>query len=638
MSSKALEILQKYWLYNQFRNPQDKIIDEVLEGRDCLALLPTGGGKSVCYQVPALVKDGIAIVVSPLIALMKDQVAQLKSRQIKAEAIYSGLHSKDIDRILDNCIYGDIKLLYVSPERLKSTLFLARFEKMNVSLIAVDEAHCISQWGYDFRPSYLKIADVRQLKPNVPILALTATATKKVALDIQKKLNFKSENLIQKSFYRENLSFVLMEEDDKEKFILHLLSKMKGCGLIYARSRAKTQEISYYLNKRGIKATHYHAGLSASVRSKAQDAWISDEIRVIVGTNAFGMGIDKPDVRTVIHYDLPPSPEEYFQEAGRAGRDGEEAYCILLYNEKDKEKANEFFKRSFPPLSFIGQVYRSIGVYLNLALGSGKEESFVFDIIKFAENYRYHATEVFYALKNLEKEGYILLSDGAYTSSQLNIRTDKTTLYNYQLNHPFEDRLLKSILRIYEGLFSSDVKISESKIAKVLKISTAKVVASLNKMQEDNLIIYKASNQLPQLTFLTERLPSNNLSFDKSMLSFRKEQAQHRLQNMLDFLSSDTCRANYLLKYFDEEIDGVCGKCDICLGSNIEEMNNAEFDKMKNQVLEIISSKQIKYADISYYFPFNKKTRLLKLLDFLANESIIKIEKGRLLLSKENNS
>ena len=635
MSSKPLEILKKYWSYDQFRNPQDLIIDEILNNKDCLALLPTGGGKSVCYQVPALVMDGVVIVVSPLIALMKDQVFQLKKRKIAAEAIYSGLHPKEIDRILDNCIYGDIKLLYVSPERLQTTLFIERFKKMNVSFIAVDEAHCISQWGYDFRPSYLNIAEIRQLKPNLSILALTATATKEVAKDIQEKLTFKTKNLIQQSFHRPNLNFAIIEEEQKEKYLLHLLKRIEGSALVYTRSRANTQVIATFLSRKKISASFYHAGMDAEQRSKVQEDWINNKKRVIVATNAFGMGIDKSDVRLVVHINLPPSPEEYFQEAGRAGRDQEDAFCVLLFNEKDKSQSMEFFRKSFPSEEYLRKIYKSIGVYLNQAIGSAFGESFDFNIGHFADNYRYDYSEVYHALRNLEKSGYLSLTEGVFQSSTVYIKKDKEALYNYQIQNETENRILKIILRIYEGLFRNNVKISEFKIASLLKIPIDQVKMTLTKMHKEDLIEYHQASKLPQLTFLTERLPSKNLNFDKALLSFRKKEAKKRMQNMLEFLNSTSCRVQFLLNYFDEKLKEECGKCDVCLGSKKVDLSTHDFEKIKAQLTMLLNDVDLRPADLNYYFPFNKKARVLKAIEFLENESYIKLDNGKLVLTKQ---
>ena len=413
------DILKQYWGFDSFRPLQEDIIQSVLDGKDTLALLPTGGGKSICFQVPALVKEGICIVISPLIALMKDQVYNLQKRGIAAVAIFSGMHYKDIDRILDNCIYGNTKLLYLSPERLTSDLVRERIKKMKVSLIAVDEAHCISQWGYDFRPPYLQIAEIREYLPKVPIMALTATATPEVVKDIQEKLEFKRGEVFQQSFLRENLAYVVLEEEGKMEKLFKVLTGVRGSGLVYVRNRRKTKEIAMFLKKYRITADYYHAGLTNEERSQKQEAWINDKIRIIVATNAFGMGIDKPDVRVVVHMDLPDSLEAYFQEAGRAGRDGQKSYAVLLYNQGDKLDLERRFELSFPPLKEVRLTYQALGSYLQLAVGSGEGESYDFDLVEFSRVYGFSTVKTFNCLKVLERAGWIALSESIYIIRQV---------------------------------------------------------------------------------------------------------------------------------------------------------------------------------------------------------------------------
>ncbi|MCB0586106.1 MAG: ATP-dependent DNA helicase RecQ, partial [Phaeodactylibacter sp.] len=419
MENSPLEILKKYWGYDGFRPLQEDIIRSVLEGKDTLALMPTGGGKSICYQVPALCREGICIVVSPLIALMKDQVENLKQRNIPAEAIYSGMHYRDIDRILDNCVYGNIKLLYLSPERLTTELARVRIQKMKASLLAVDEAHCVSQWGYDFRPPYLQIAEMREVLPGVPILALTATATPEVARDIQEKLAFRQENLLQKSFERPNLSYSVLHEEDKLKKLAEILHRVPGSGIVYVRSRRRTKEIARYLQRQKIRADFYHAGLDTEERSRKQEEWMNNKSRVVVSTNAFGMGIDKPDVRVVVHMELPDSLEAYFQEAGRAGRDGRKSYAVLLYNDSDRQNLERRFEQSFPGLKEVQRVYRALGSYFQLATGSGEGQSFDFEIVEFARNFQIKIVQAYSCLKILEQAGWIVLTDAVFVPSSL---------------------------------------------------------------------------------------------------------------------------------------------------------------------------------------------------------------------------
>ncbi|MFT6148003.1 MAG: ATP-dependent DNA helicase RecQ, partial [Saprospiraceae bacterium] len=444
------EVLKKFWGFDNFRSMQLEIIKSVLDGKDTLALLPTGGGKSICFQIPALCQEGICIVVSPLIALMKDQVHNLNKRGIPAVAIYSGMHYREIDRVFDNCAYGKIKFLYLSPERLMTDLAQERIKKMNVNLIAIDEAHCISQWGYDFRPPYLEIAKIRILHPKVPFLALTATATPEVVTDIQERLEFKTENVFQKSFRRDNLAYVVLNDEGKLEKMLSILQKVKGSSVVYVRNRKKTKEAAQFLQLNNIYADFYHAGLTNDVRSKKQDAWINNQTRVMVSTNAFGMGIDKPDVRTVIHLTLPDSLEAYFQEAGRAGRDGNRAFSILLYSETDKVELERQFEQSYPAFSEIKQVYRALGSYFQLAIGSGLGESFDFDLIEFCRHYKFKVVETFNALKILMHEGWLFMTEAVYVPSSLMVKATKEDLYDYKLRNKGFENLITTILRTYQ--------------------------------------------------------------------------------------------------------------------------------------------------------------------------------------------
>ena len=464
---------------------QEEIINSVLQGNDTLALLPTGGGKSICFQIPALVNEGICLVISPLIALMKDQVANLKKRGIKAAAVYSGMHYNEIDLVLDNCAHGDIKFLYLSPERLSSETIRLRLKKMKVNLIAVDEAHCISQWGYDFRPPYLKIVEIRDMFPKTPVLALTATATADVVTDIQKQLEFKKENVFRKSFERKNLAYAVIHEEDKFNRLLRIISKVNGPGIIYARSRRKARDISDFLNNNKIASDYYHAGLDAKTRDARQSAWMAGAKRVMVATNAFGMGIDKADVRLVVHFDLPDTLEAYFQEAGRAGRDDRRAFAILLYNNADIIDAQHNLEGSFPPVDEIKNVYQCLGNYYNLAIGSGKDASFNFDITHFATTYNLKPLTVFNSVKFLEKEGYLMTTDAMYQSSTLHLKVDKETLYRFQVENKMYDSFIKIILRSYGGIFGDFVKVSETEIASranVTKKQTSEYLANLDKL------------------------------------------------------------------------------------------------------------------------------------------------------------
>ncbi|MGB3545943.1 MAG: ATP-dependent DNA helicase RecQ [Saprospiraceae bacterium] len=588
--STPLEILVHYWKYPAFRPMQAEIVQSVLDGKDTLSLLPTGGGKSICFQVPALAREGVCLVISPLIALMKDQVSQLRKRGIVAEAIYSGMAKRDIDRVLDNCVYGNTKLLYLSPERLLSDLAKARIAKMPISMIAVDEAHCISQWGYDFRPPYLRIAEIRELHPDKPVIALTATATPEVVRDIQEHLGFRrGHEFFQQSFERKNLAYVVRHVEAKEPQLLHILSKVPGSSVVYARSRRGTKEVALLLQRSGIKADFYHAGLEPDQRDARQEAWISGKLRVIVATNAFGMGIDKPDVRTVIHLEPPDSPEAYFQEAGRAGRDGLDAYAILLTHPRDAVKLQRNFERAFPPVETIRRVYRALGSYLQLAVGSGRDESYEFEIAPFSKTYRLEPVETYYCLRALEQDGYLALSEAVYTPATLQVIGTKDELYDYQLRHRDLDLILKAILRQYQGAFTGHIRLKEGNLANFLKISRDKLRAALQQLHADKIIDYRPATDLPQVTFLRERIDADNLDLDRKLYRFRRERAEHRLQVMVRYTSSEECRSRQLLAYFGEPDAPPCGRCDACLDRKKGSLGQTEFDDLRELLLRKLS-------------------------------------------------
>jgi len=557
-----------------------------MQGNDTLALLPTGGGKSVCFQVPALAMDGLCLVISPLIALMKDQVENLKKKGIKAVAIYSGMHYNQIDLALDNCVHGDTRFLYLSPERLANETVRLRLRKMKVNLIAVDEAHCISQWGYDFRPPYLQIADIRELLPNAPVLALTATATPDVINDIQDKLEFKSKNVFTKSFERKNLTYAVVKEEDKLNRLLRMISKVSGSGIIYVRNRRKTREIADFLNKNAIPATYYHAGLDTLMRDAHQNQWMSGAKRIIVATNAFGMGIDKANVRLVAHFDLPETLEAYFQEAGRAGRDDKKAFAILLYCEDDIINAKYNLEISYPLVEEIRNVYKCIGNYFNLALGSGKDVSFDFDIAAFSGVYNLKTLTVFNSLKFLEKEGYLLTSDGFYQSSMLHVTANKEILYRFQVENRMYDDFIKTILRTYGGVFNDFVKINETEISIHSKdISKQKVSEYLKNLDKLGILSYVPSKEWPQVIFCRERLDEKNIFISQEHYYKRKKIAEAKLEAVIDYCSSRLkCRSQILLKYFGEEDPQRCGQCDVCLERNKLGLSEMEFDKIVEQL------------------------------------------------------
>ena len=564
----SAEILKQYWGYDSFRPLQKEIIDFVVAGKDVLALLPTGGGKSLCYQVPALMSDGLTIVISPLIALMKDQVARLKSLGIQAEAIFSGMRNADIDRIVENARYGKVKLLYVSPERLKTEMFVARLPSMPVRLIAVDEAHCISQWGHDFRPAYLEVGELRSLFPSIPFIALTASATMEVKTEILERLHLKDPVVVQESFARNNLRYHVIHREDQLPYIERLLLKSSGSAIIYVRHRRKCTELAHWLSARGIPAVYYHGGMDMKDRDAIQDKWIKGESRVIIATNAFGMGVDKSDVRLVIHYDLPPGIEDYYQEAGRAGRDGKEAFCIVVDKPSSEKNLITRVESSFPPVDELKRIYKSLHIYLDLAVGSGLGETFDFDLDAYAKRFGIRTMEAYIALDIIAKDGWIVMDENVMRGSTLQFITSTETLYTYQVAEPNIDKLTKALLRGYEGLWTSTVHIQESRIAKFLDWSITEVRKQLTRLHAMGLVDYKSSNAKSQITLLRERVPEQNFTIDLKAYNFRKERAISRMNSILAYLKDEvTCREAFIRQYFDEQDAQPCGHCDRCLNT-----------------------------------------------------------------------
>jgi ATP-dependent DNA helicase RecQ len=560
------DILKQYWGYSSFRPGQAEIIQSVLDGKDTLALLPTGGGKSLCFQIPALALEGVTIVVSPLIALMKDQVRQLRDRGVIAEAIYSGMRPGDIDRILDNAVYGNTKLLYLSPERLTTEIARVRLAKMKVALVAVDEAHCISQWGYDFRPPYLRIAEIRDILPRTPIIAVTATATPEVVKDIQEKLHFGTDRFIyQQSFARENLAYILRHPEAKESQLLRVLSGVPGTSIVYVRSRGMTKQLALQLRRRGIAAASYHAGLEPKEKDRRQEAWIRGDLRVIVATNAFGMGIDKADVRSVIHYGPPDSPEAYFQEAGRGGRDGKLSYAIMLYHPSDGERLKKQFAISFPEIADIKRIYRALGSHFQLAVGGGKGVAYDFDIAAFSAIYGFEVRQTYSALKALERAGFLLLTESVYQPASLQFTVSKEQLYDYQIKHRTTDKLIKSILRTSQGAFLNPVQLREGALANFLEVSLEELQRTFLKMKAEGIIDYFPTKDSPQLVFVEERIDADNLRIDVKQYHFLRDRARQRIETMIAYAEMEEgCRSQRLLQYFGETNAPVCGICDLC--------------------------------------------------------------------------
>lgn len=628
-------ILKEYWGYESFRPLQEDIIEAVLAGNDTLALMPTGGGKSICFQVPALVREGICLVVSPLIALMKDQVQQLQARNIPAVAVYSGMHPREIDRLFDNCIYGKVKFLYLSPERLTTDLARERIRQMDVNLLAIDEAHCVSQWGYDFRPPYLQIPEIRDVVPDAPMLALTATATPEVVEDIQEKLGFRQKKVFRKSFARDNLTYVVRQTEGKPEKLVEILTKVPGSSVVYARNRRGTKEIATYLRRHGIKADYYHAGLDMQTRSDKQDHWVQGHTRVMVATNAFGMGIDKPDVRSVVHLELPDSLEAYFQEAGRAGRDGQPAYAVLLYHPQDKVKLKRQFEQAYPEMKDIRQTYRALGSFFQLAVGSGENQSFDFDIIRFCETYQLQPVPTFNCLQVLEREGWIMLTEAVFTPGSMKIKISKEELYDYQLKHPKLDRVIKTILRSYQGAFSNYIHLREGKLANFLQTTVDDLQRSLDLMHKDGVIDYQPQKEKPQLIFLRARVDADHLHIDQQRYNFLKNRQLERIQSAIRYAEEDACRSQQLLLYFGEENPPLCERCDVCLARKQKPLTSADLKRYQKKIELLLAREQLTLQELLSSFSHKHQPYVLETLEFLTEEGIIAQDGDKLVLAQK---
>ncbi|MFP4060754.1 MAG: ATP-dependent DNA helicase RecQ [Bacteroidales bacterium] len=630
------QILTKYWGYSSFRPMQEEIIRSVASGKDTLGLMPTGGGKSITFQVPALAKEGICIVVTPLIALMKDQVENLLHKNIKAVAIYSGMTSREIDITLDNCIYGNYKFLYVSPERLGTDIFKHRVLKMNVNLIAVDEAHCISQWGYDFRPSYLQIHELRELLPDVPALALTATATRQVLDDIQEKLKFPRKNVFTLSFERKNLVYAVKNTEDKLKSLIKIISRVKGTGIIYVRNRKKTKEIAVFLQKNNISADHYHAGLQNETRSLKQEAWKKGQVRIIVSTNAFGMGIDKPDVRFVIHVDLPDNLESYYQEAGRGGRDGEKSYAVILFHESDRVNLEKRAATTFPEIKTIKAVYNALGNFFQVPVGGGKFQSYDFILDKFCKAYKFNMITVYNCMKFLEREGYIELSDDINKPSRVLFTVERDDLYKFQVANERFDGFIRLLLRSYTGLFTEYVNIDENALSARGGISLDTVYQFLNKLDTHDIISYIPRKKNPVVTYTEERLDDKSLRISASHYQERKVQYLDKLHAVLNYASSDNkCRSQLLLSYFGEKDASRCGQCDVCLRRNELELSKYEFDLILGRIREAVTGKTSTLDDLVDNLSGNiPEEKILKVLQWLLDNGKLNYNDQRQLFWK----
>ncbi len=602
---KYAQVLKQYWGYDDFRGIQRKIIESIGSGHDTLGLMPTGGGKSITFQVPALCSEGTCIVITPLIALMKDQVMNLRRHGIRAAAIYSGLSREEIITILENCIFGDIKLLYVSPERLSSELFRTKLRHMKVSFITVDEAHCISQWGYDFRPSYLEIADIRKDLPNAPVLALTATATPMVVEDICEKLSRKEEggrrkentstkdprkfNIFKMSFERRNLAYVVRRAADKRDELIHILNSVRGSAIVYARSRRRTKEVSDLLNEAGISSTFYHAGIDSTVKDERQKAWQNDQTRVMVATNAFGMGIDKPDVRLVIHIDCPDSIEAYFQEAGRAGRDGFKAYAVLLYNDGDHRKLDKRISDTFPDKDYVKKVYEHLAYFYQVGVGSGYHATFEFNIDKFCHAFRHFPIQVDSALKILNRAGYIEYTEEQDNQARVMFTVGRNDLYRLESNSPNEEKVITALLRNYGGLFVDYNFIDESFIASQCDLKPQQVYLILKSLSEKHVLHFIPQKKTPYVRYLQRREDIEHIHIPPVVYEDRKEQFRQRIHAMIEYATTDNiCRSRQLLRYFGETESHDCRQCDVCLSDDHEKVEEPAMTAEAHAILELL--------------------------------------------------
>ncbi len=617
-----LQILKQYWGYDEFRPLQGDIIRSIAAGKDTLGLMPTGGGKSLTFQVPTMAMEGLCVVVTPLIALMKDQVENLKKRDIAAAAIFSGMSHNDILMTLDNAVFEAYKFLYVSPERLATPIFMEKIKQTKVCMIAVDESHCISQWGYDFRPSYLRIADIRELLPEVPVLALTATATPEVVDDIQRQLRFKVPNLFQKSFHRSNLAYVVRTVENKDENLLKILNNVPGTSVVYVRNRKKTKEVADFLNMNGISAENFHAGLKNETKDAKQSRWKSGDTRVIVATNAFGMGIDKAEVRTVIHLDLPDSLEAYFQEAGRAGRDEQKAYAVLLYNNGDATKLKKRIADSFPEKDMIRKVYESLGNYYQMAVGSGLDSVFAFDIADFCASFKLPILITYSSMKILQQAGYIELTDEQDSSSRVLFIVGKDALYNIK-HTPEQEKLIHILLRSYTGLFTDLASINEDTLAKRLEWTHEKVYEQLVGLAKERVIQYIPRKKTPFLTFVREREATQRLALGKEAYDDRRERFITRITSVLNYAQEENiCRSQILLSYFGEKEAKPCGKCDICLKKKETNVSTDEFETIRKAIHQMLITDELTVNALISKIPY-KEAKVLNVVRFMLDNGQI---------------
>lgn len=627
-------ILKHYWGYDNFRGIQEDIISSIGSGRDTLGLMPTGGGKSITFQVPALANPGLCLVITPLIALMKDQVQNLRKHGIKAQAVYSGMTREEIVIALENCIFGDYKFLYISPERLGTEIFQNKLRSMKVSMITVDESHCISQWGYDFRPAYLKIADVRKLLPDVPVLALTATATPEVVKDIQVRLAFREENVFRMSFERKNLAYIVRRTEDKSGELLHILNQVQGSAIVYTRNRKRTKEISLFLNQHDISATFYHAGLDNKTKDLRQKGWQAGTYRVMVATNAFGMGIDKPDVRLVIHIDFPDSPEAYFQEAGRAGRDGQKAYAVLLYAQSDKTILKKRISDTFPEKDYIRQVYDHINYYFQMAMGDGRGCTFAFNIDEFCQRFKHFPVRVDSALKILTRAGYLEYTDEQDNASRLIFTLRRDELYRMEEHNQDTEKLLRIILRSYTGLFSDYAYINEETLAQRSGLSRQQVYDTLILLTKRHILHYIPGKKTPYIIYTRERQDTNRIVLNKEVYEDRKRSYEKRIQAMLEYAeSNDQCRSRMLLHYFGENNEHNCGQCDVCLEKHTSGLKKGEYEDIASDIKNLLNRHPHTPQEVIHALSVPEE-KILNVLTYQLSEERIKQENGKLYLMK----
>ena len=623
------EILKRYWGYDNFRGIQEKIIQSIGKGHDTLGLMPTGGGKSITFQVPALAQEGLCLVVTPLIALMKDQVRNLRERGIKAIAVYSGMSQEEIIVALENCIFGDYKFLYISPERLGTEIFQTKLRHMKISMITVDESHCISQWGYDFRPAYLKIADIRKMLPGIPVLALTATATPEVVKDIQQKLAFGEDSqTFRMSFERKNLAYIVRRTENKQEELLHILNKVNGSAIVYTRNRKRTREVAELLTSNHITATFYHAGLNNDVKDQRQKSWLTGESRVMVATNAFGMGIDKPDVRIVIHIDMPDSPEAYFQEAGRAGRDGNKAYAVLLYAKSDKTNLNKRIADTFPDKEYIRDVYENINYYYQMAMGDGLGCMYAFNIDEFCRNFKHFPIQVDSALKILTRAGYLEYTDEQDNASRLIFTLRRDELYKLQEYSADTEKLINAILRSYTGLFTDYAYINEESLSIRTGLSRQEIYDILVMLTQRHILHYIPRKKTPYIIYTRERQEKERIHLSHEVYEKRKESYAARIKAMIEYASAEeSCRSRMLLRYFGEKNEHNCRQCDICLQKHDTGLRKGELQDIQEKIVAILSEAPCPATELCHKLPLDKE-KTEQIVSFLLSEEIIHLKDG----------